>query len=47
MVKKIREEVQTTLKNRKKIAIDSPRSAFKRKNRVEERRASSSRVKRE
>jgi hypothetical protein len=28
--------MQTTLENRKKATIDSPRSVFKRKNKVEE-----------
>jgi hypothetical protein len=46
-VKRIREEMQTTLKNRKKITVDSLRSAFTRKNKVEEGGASCSRVKRE
>jgi hypothetical protein len=39
--------MQITLDNRKKATVDSPRSAFKRKNRVEERGTSSSRVKKE
>jgi hypothetical protein len=34
-VKRTREEMQKTLENRKKATIDSPRSAFKRKNKVE------------
>jgi hypothetical protein len=46
-VKKTREEMQTTLKNRKKVVADFPRNALKRKNRVEEGGASSSGVKRE
>jgi hypothetical protein len=46
-VKRIREEMQTILENRTKVAIDSPKSAFKRKNKVEERRALGSGVKRE
>jgi hypothetical protein len=46
-VKRTREEMKTTLKNRKKVAIDSLRSVFKRKNKVEEGRASSLGVKRE
>jgi hypothetical protein len=46
-VKRIREEMQTTLENRKKVATNSPRSALKRNNKVEEGRASCSRVKRE
>jgi len=36
-VKRTREEMQTTLENRKKVVIDSPRSVLKGKNRVEER----------
>jgi hypothetical protein len=39
-IKRIREEMQTTLENRKKPALDSPRNVFKRKNKVEERRVS-------
>jgi hypothetical protein len=35
------------LENRKKATTDSPRSAFKKKNRIEEGRALSSRVKKE
>jgi len=35
-VLKTKEEVQTTLKNKKKTTTNSPRSAFKRKNKVEE-----------
>jgi hypothetical protein len=35
-VKRTREEMQTTLDNKKKVAADSPRSALKRNNRVEE-----------
>jgi hypothetical protein len=35
-VLKTREEVQTTLENRKKTTTNSPRNAFKRKNKVEE-----------
>jgi len=35
-VKRTREEMQTTLENRKKVVIDSPKSALKRKNKVEE-----------
>jgi hypothetical protein len=46
-VKRTREEMQTTLKNRKKATTDSPRSVWKRKNKVEKGRASSSRTKRE
>jgi hypothetical protein len=37
----------TTLDNRKKATSYSPRSVFKKKNKVEERRASSSRVKKQ
>ncbi len=39
--------MQTTLENIKKVATNSPRSAFKRKNIVEEGRALGSEVKRE
>jgi hypothetical protein len=46
-VKRTREEMEITLKMRKKVATDSPRSALKRKNILEEGKASSSRVKRE
>jgi len=35
-VKRTREEMQTTLENRKKDAIGSPRSVFKGKTKVEE-----------
>jgi hypothetical protein len=38
--------MQITLENRKKVATNSPRSAFKRKNIVKEEGASSSNVKR-
>jgi hypothetical protein len=38
-VKRTREEMQITLENKKKVTIDFPRSAFKRKNKVEEGRA--------
>jgi hypothetical protein len=34
-VKRTREEMQTTLENRKKAVTDSPRSVVKRKNRIE------------
>jgi len=44
---RIREEMQTTLENRKKVATNSPRSVLKRNNKVEEGEASCSRVKRE
>ncbi len=46
-VKRTREEMQITLENKKKAAIDFPRSAFKRKNKVEEGGTSDSRMKRE
>jgi hypothetical protein len=46
-VKKTKEEMQIMLENRKKIAVDSLRSAVKRKNRVEEGGALGLRVKRE
>jgi len=46
-VKRTKKEMQTTLKNKKKATVDSPISVFKRKNKVEERGASSSRVKKE
>jgi len=46
-VKRTREEMQITLENKKKTAIDFPRSAFKRKNKVEEGGTSDSRMKRE
>jgi hypothetical protein len=39
--------MKTTLENRKKVATNSSRSVFKRKNKVEKGGASSSRVKRE
>jgi hypothetical protein len=39
--------MQTTLKNRKKAATDSPRSALKRKNKVEEGGTLGSKVKKE
>jgi hypothetical protein len=39
--------MQTTLENIKKVVVDSPSSVFQRKNKVEEGRASSSRVKKE
>jgi hypothetical protein len=34
-VKRTREEMHITLKNRKKATVESPRSAFKRKNKVQ------------
>jgi len=46
-VKTTREEMQTTLENKKKVAIESLISVFKRKNKVEEGGTSSSRIKRE
>jgi hypothetical protein len=39
--------MQITLENRKKAATNSPRSAFKRKNKVEKRGSSSLRMKKE
>ncbi len=45
-VETTREEMETTLENRKKVASDSPRSGLKRKNKVEG-GALGSRVKRE
>jgi len=39
--------MQITLENKKKVVADFPRSALKRKNKVEERRALSSKVKKE
>ncbi len=39
--------MQTTLENRKKATIDSPKNVLKRKNKIEEERAYNSRVKRE
>ncbi len=44
---KTKEEMQTTLENRKKVATNSPRNVFKKKNKVEEGGASCLRVKRE
>jgi hypothetical protein len=46
-VLKTREEMQTTLENRKKAIVDFQRSVFKRKNKVEEGRASCLGVKKE
>jgi hypothetical protein len=46
-VKRTREEMWATLENKKKVATNSPRSALRRKNRVEERGASSLKVKKE
>jgi hypothetical protein len=47
MVKRTREEMKTTLENRKKAIANSPKSAFKRKNTIEEGVASSLEVKKE
>jgi hypothetical protein len=46
-VKRTREEMQTTLNNRKKVTTYCLRSALKRKNKVEEKGVSSLRVKKE
>jgi len=46
-VKRIREEMLRALDNRKKIAVDSSRRAFKRKNRIEEGGVLGSRMKKE
>jgi hypothetical protein len=46
-VKRIREEMQTTLDNKKKATTNFSRSAFKRKNRVEEGGTSSLGMKKE
>ncbi len=46
-VKKTKEEMHTTLENRKIVATDSRRSVFKRKNRVEEGGGLGSKVRRE
>jgi hypothetical protein len=46
-VKRTREKMKTTLENRKKVAINSPKIALKRKNKVEEGGASSLGMKRE
>ncbi len=35
-VKRIREKMQSTLENRKKVATNSPKSVLKKKNKVEE-----------
>jgi len=35
-VKRTREEMKTTLENKKKVAMNSPKNAIKRKNKVEE-----------
>ncbi len=40
-LKRTREEMQTTLENKKKVVANSTRSAFKRKNIVEEGKTSS------
>jgi hypothetical protein len=47
MVKRTREEMKTTLENRKKAIANSPKSALKRKNTIEEGVASSLEVKKE
>jgi hypothetical protein len=46
-VERTREEMQIALENRKKVIVDSPKSALKRKNKIGERRALGSRMKRE
>jgi hypothetical protein len=46
-VKRIREEIEITLENKKKVATNSPRNVFKRKNKVEEGRSSCLGMKRE
>ncbi len=46
-LKRTKEEMQTTLENRKKVVTDSSRSVIKRKNRVEEGGALGLRMKRE
>jgi septal ring factor EnvC (AmiA/AmiB activator) len=46
-VKRNREEMQATLENRKKVVAEFPKSALKRKNKVEEGGVLGSRVKRE
>jgi hypothetical protein len=46
-VKRTKEEMKITLKNKNKVAIDFPRNAFKKKNRAEEGGASSLEMKRE
>ncbi len=46
-VKRTREEMQTTLENKKKVVANFRRSAFKKKKKVDEGRASSLGVKRE
>jgi hypothetical protein len=46
-VKRTREEMHTTLENRKKATSNSPRNAFKTKNKVEKGKASSLGVKKE
>ncbi len=45
--KRTKEETYITLENRKKIATNSPRNVLKKKNKVEERGASSLGLKRE
>jgi hypothetical protein len=46
-IKRIREEMQTSLQNRKKVVANSSRSVFNRKNRVEEGGASCTGMKRD
>jgi hypothetical protein len=46
-VKRIREEMQTTLDNRKRVATNFPRSVLKKNNKVEEGKALGIGVKRE
>ncbi len=46
-VKRNREEMETTLEYRKKVATNFPRSALKRKNKIEKGGASGSGMKRE
>jgi len=46
-IKRIREEMHTTLENKMKATSYSPKSAFEKKNKVEEGGASSSRAKSE
>jgi hypothetical protein len=46
-VKRTREEMQTTLENKKNFATNFPRNVFKKKNKVEEGGALGSGVKRE
>jgi hypothetical protein len=46
-VERIKEELWTTLENKKKVITNSPISDFKRKNKIKERRASCLGVKKE